>query len=99
MLYGELARRAPSPVVEVNRAVAVAFAGGDGLAVLAPLLRDERLAEYQPLHAAHAELLRRAGDHTGADAAYGRAIGLSGNAVERAELSVPELRRRRGKGP
>ena len=90
-LYGELGRRAPSPVAEVNRAVAVMFAGGDGLAVLAPLLADERLAEYQPLHAAHAELLRRAGDVGGADAAFGRAIELSENAVERAEL---ERRRR-----
>lgn len=85
-LYGELARVAPSPVVELNRAVAVMFAGGDGLAVLAPLLADARLADYQPLHAAHAEMLRRAGDRFGADAAYARAITLSGNAVERAEL-------------
>lgn len=97
-LYGELARRAPSPVVEVNRAVAVAFAGGDGLAVLAPLLGDERLADYQPLHAAHAELLRRAGDGAGADAAYERAIALSDNAVERAELErrAADARRVRG---
>lgn len=85
-LYGELARLAPSPVVEVNRAVAVAFAGGDGMAVLAPLLGDARLASYQPLHAAHAELLRRAGDVEGAAEAYDRAIALSDNAVERAEL-------------
>jgi predicted RNA polymerase sigma factor len=41
---------------------------------------------YQPLHAARAELLRRAGDATAADAAYEAAIALSGNASERAAL-------------
>jgi RNA polymerase sigma-70 factor, ECF subfamily len=87
-LYGVLARVSPSPVVEVNRAVAVAFADGPaaGLELLAPLLADDRLARYQPLHAAHAELLRRAGDAAAATDAYERAIALSSNAVERAEL-------------
>jgi RNA polymerase sigma-70 factor (ECF subfamily) len=41
---------------------------------------------YQPLHAAHAELLSRAGDATGAARAYQGAVGLSANAVERAEV-------------
>src|SRR3954469_16583809 len=61
-LYGTLARLSPSRVAEVNRAVAVAFARGPraGLELLAPLLADETVARYQPLHAAHAELLRRA---------------------------------------
>ena len=87
-LYGALGRVTPSPVVEVNRAVAVAFADGAdaGLQVLAPLLDDPALERYQPLHAAHAELLRREGDATGAAAAYERAIALSANDVERAEL-------------
>jgi RNA polymerase sigma-70 factor, ECF subfamily len=87
-LYGALARISPSAVVELNRAVAVAFAYGAaaGLEVLAPLLDDLSLENYQPLHAAHAELLRRAGDETGAARAYERAIELSSNAVERAEL-------------
>lgn len=87
-LYAALARVAPSPVVELNRAVAVGFAQGSGagLQVLEPLLRDPRLERYQPLHAAHAELLRRDGDAAGAAAAYTRAIALSDNAVERAEL-------------
>ena len=57
-----------------------------GLAVLAAAAADPRLHAYQPLHAARAELLRRAGDAGGADAAYARAIALSANAVERAEL-------------
>ncbi len=87
-LYGALAQLDPSPVVEVNRAVAVAFASGpaEGLAVLAPLLDEPALARYQPLHAAHAELLRRAGDGDAAARAYERAIELTSNAVERAEL-------------
>jgi RNA polymerase sigma-70 factor (ECF subfamily) len=87
-LYGVLARLAPSPVVEINRAVAVAFATGPraGLALLEPLLRSASLERYQPLHAAHAELLLRSGDRAGAAGAYERAIALSANAVERAEL-------------
>jgi len=89
-LYGRLAQLAPSPVVEVNRAVAVAYADDPdaGLVVLEPLLADDGLAGYQPLHAAHAELLRRAGDTSGADAAYLRAIALTQNAVERDELTA-----------
>jgi RNA polymerase sigma-70 factor (ECF subfamily) len=85
-LYGALARLAPSPVVEVQRAAAIGLAHGPGpgLAVLAPLLADPALERYQPLHATHAELLRRAGRP--AAAAYERAIALSANAVERAEL-------------
>jgi RNA polymerase sigma-70 factor (ECF subfamily) len=87
-LYGALGRISPSPVIEVNRAVAVGFASGAeaGLALLAPLLDDPVIERHQPLHAAHAELLRRAGDRAGASRAYERAIALSANAVERAEL-------------
>jgi RNA polymerase sigma-70 factor (ECF subfamily) len=87
-LYGALGRLSPSPVVELNRAVAVAFSSSAqaGLELLAPLLADARLEGYQPLHAAHAELLRRAGDGAGAAQAYARAIKLSANEVERAEL-------------
>jgi len=87
-LYGALAQLTPTPVVELNRAVAVGFADGPeaGLELLAPLLGDGTLERYQPLHAAHAELLRRAGDLAGARLAYERAIALSANAVERAEL-------------
>jgi RNA polymerase sigma-70 factor (ECF subfamily) len=87
-LYGALARFNPSPVVELNRAVAVGMAAGPaaGLELLAPLLGDPALERYQPLHAAHAELLSRAGDAEGATRAYERAIALTANAVERAEL-------------
>jgi RNA polymerase sigma-70 factor, ECF subfamily len=87
-LYGALATLNPSPVVELNRAVAVGLASGPGagLALLEPLLADPVLERYQPLHAAHAELLSRAGDAEGAARAYERAIALTANAVERAEL-------------
>ena len=87
-LYGALARLNPSPVVELNRAVAVGLAEGPaaGLTLLEPLLGDPALARYQPLYAAHAELLSRAGDASAAAGAYERAIALTANAVERAEL-------------
>jgi len=87
-LFGALAALNPSPVVELNRAVAVGLASGPaaGLALLEPLLGDSALERYQPLHAAHAELLSRAGDAEGAAGAYQRAIALTANAVERAEL-------------
>jgi RNA polymerase sigma-70 factor (ECF subfamily) len=87
-LYAALAKLNPSPVVELNRAVAVGLASGPaaGLALLEPLLGDPVLERYQPLHAAHAELLSRTGDVAGAARAYGRAIALNANAVERAEL-------------
>ncbi|HMJ36493.1 MAG TPA: DUF6596 domain-containing protein [Baekduia sp.] len=87
-LYAELDRRAPSPVIRVNRAAALAFAGAPeaGLQLVRPLLDDPRLDRYAPLHAAHAELLRRTGAADAAAAAYDRAIAATGNAVERAEL-------------
>jgi RNA polymerase sigma-70 factor (ECF subfamily) len=87
-LYGALACMAPSPVIDVNRAVALAFAQrlDEARAVLSPALADARLAAYAPLHAANAEILRRTGDRAGARDAYDRAIAASGNAVERADL-------------
>jgi RNA polymerase sigma-70 factor (ECF subfamily) len=87
-LFGALASLNPSPVIELNRAVAVGLASGPaaGLALLEPLLAESALERYQPLHAAHAELLSRVGDTADAARAYERAIALSANAVERAEL-------------
>jgi RNA polymerase sigma-70 factor (ECF subfamily) len=93
-LYGALARLDPSPVVAVNRAVAVGLADGPhaGLAILEAAAGDPRLARYQPLHAARAELLRRAGDAAGADAAYERAIALTSNEAQRAALQRSRAR-------
>ncbi len=91
-LYGELARRAPSPVVEINRAVAVGMADGPlaGLTVLAPVLASGSLAGYAPLHAAHADLLERLGQPEAAAAAWARAAAATGNDAVHAEM------RRRG---
>ncbi len=87
-LYGELARRSPSPVIEVNRAVAVGLADGPlaGLAVLAPVLAAGQLDGYGPLHTAHADLLDRAGRAGAATAAWARAIEATDNSVLRKEL-------------
>jgi RNA polymerase sigma-70 factor, ECF subfamily len=87
-LYGELARRAPSPVVEVNRAVAVGLADGPvaGLAVLKPVLASGQLDAYGPLHAAHADLLERAGQAAAAAAALARAIETTENGPLRDRL-------------
>ena len=87
-LYAELARHDPSPVVAINRAIAVGFAEGPaaGLALLDALAGDARLDRYQPLAAARAELLARSGDADAAAAAYARAIALSQNPAERAAL-------------
>jgi RNA polymerase sigma-70 factor (ECF subfamily) len=87
-LYRVLAELAPTSVVRLNHAAAVAFAAGPqaGLALLEPLLEDATLDGYQPLHATSADLLRRTGDRARAARAYRRAIALSANGVERAEL-------------
>jgi RNA polymerase sigma-70 factor (ECF subfamily) len=87
-LYRRLYALQPSPVVRLNEAVARSFAEGAeaGLAALAELERSERLDRYQPLHAARADLLRRAGRGTEAAHAYRRAIELTDNDVERAFL-------------
>jgi RNA polymerase sigma-70 factor (ECF subfamily) len=87
-LYATLAQLTPSPVVELNRAIAVGYADGPeaGLDILEAPLGDPRMRGYAPLHAAHAELLRRTGDAAAADAAYELAIAASENEVQRAEL-------------
>jgi RNA polymerase sigma-70 factor (ECF subfamily) len=84
-LYGDLAALAPSPVVELNRAVAVAMAFGPerGLAIVDGL---SGLDAYRPFHAARADLLRRAGRRREAEPAYRRALELTENAAERSFL-------------
>ena len=81
ILYGELARVTGSPVVELNRAIAVAEAEGPE----AGLEIADRLAleEYRYLHSTRAELLRRCGRSEEARAAYGRALELSHDEAER----------------
>jgi RNA polymerase sigma-70 factor (ECF subfamily) len=85
-LYDELQRVRPSPVVALNRAVAVAMADGPdaGLRLLDPLADD--LDQYHHFHAARADLLRRAGREPEAADAYDRALALVGNDAERRYL-------------
>jgi RNA polymerase sigma-70 factor (ECF subfamily) len=84
-LYAALLKLNPSPVIEVNRAVAVAMARTpqDGLALLDDLAAREELAEFHLLPAARADLLRRLGKCDEAADAYRRALALATNDVER----------------
>jgi RNA polymerase sigma-70 factor (ECF subfamily) len=88
MLYDGLLALTASPVVAVNRAVAVAEVQGAaaGLAALDAIDADKRIAEYQPYWAARAALLGQLGDREGADNAYALAIGLESDAALRAFL-------------
>ena len=88
-LYGRLANLAPSPVVELNRSVAVAMAFGPeaGLALLEALADDDLLRGYSYFHAARADLLRRLDRRPAALDAYHRALALTTNDVERAFLA------------
>jgi RNA polymerase sigma-70 factor, ECF subfamily len=81
-LYEQLAALNPSPVVELNRAVAVAMAFGPerGLLIVDSI---EGLDEYRLLHSTRADLLRRAGRLSEAEPAYRRALELTPNPVER----------------
>lgn len=88
-LYDELARRWPSPVVALNRAVAVGYADGPGpaLEALDALTADPQLAAYEYLPAARAHFLAQLGLADKARAAYDEAILLAGNDVEREFLA------------
>jgi len=99
-LYGELLRRFPSPVVELNHAAAVAEAhgAGEGLRLLDALDASGRLPDYHRLPAARAQLLARLGRAEDAATAYRRALALVGNESERrflerelARVSAPTL--------
>ncbi|HEY6461569.1 MAG TPA: DUF6596 domain-containing protein, partial [Polyangiaceae bacterium] len=88
-LYGVLARIAPSQVVELNRAVAVAMAEGpaEGMRVLEALGADGGLAEVHLFHAARADLLAKLGKNREAGEAYERALRLVKNEPERRLLA------------
>jgi len=99
-LYDALYRITGSPVVAVNRAIAVAEARGaaEGLAALEAIAGDPRLSEYQPYWAARADLLAALGNIAAADEAYRMAIGLESDAAvrrflqeRRAALSGPPV--------
>lgn len=77
-LLGLLLRIEPSPVVELNRAVVVAMRDGSvaGLELINTVLASGELDDYQPAHAARADLCRRLGKNSGARVAYERALKL-----------------------
>ena len=87
-LYAVLETMTDSPVVTINRAIAIAEIRGAaaGLQALDGVAGDQRLAEYQPYWAARAGLLARAGHGAAANDAYQRAIGLEPDPAVRAFL-------------
>ena len=99
-LYDVLRRLWPSPVVELNRAVAIGLRDGPaaGLDALAPILADPALATYGYLSAARADFLRQLGHWPEAAQAYEEALALTGNQAERAFLTqrLTEVRAHRG---
>jgi RNA polymerase sigma-70 factor (ECF subfamily) len=84
-LYDMLLTAEPTPIVALNRAVAVAMRDGPeaGLMLIAPLLADKALAKHHLAHSARADLLRRLGRTKEAEAAYARALELATLAPER----------------
>ena len=88
-LYDILEAVAPGPVVQLNRAVAVAMAGGPaaGLVLVEALNAEGALADYLHFHATRADLLRRLGRRAESAVAYGRALDLAANEAERAFLT------------
>ena len=90
LLYTLLERLAPNPVFALNRTVAVAMARGPraGLAELAKIEQDERLAGHHRVEAVRAHMLELAGDRTAAAAAYRAAATLSTSLPERRYLEA-----------
>jgi RNA polymerase sigma-70 factor (ECF subfamily) len=86
-LYDQLVRLDRSPIVALNRAVAVAELDGPEVALAAVDRLEERLTGYHAFHATRAELLRRLRSSEAARAAYDRAIELAGNSAETAYLT------------
>src|SRR6478609_1076980 len=85
-LYDQLLTVDPSPIVAINRAIAVAELDGPDVALAAVDRLGSDLASYHAYYATRAELLRRAGRVTEARAAYEQAIELAGNSAEAATL-------------
>ncbi len=86
-LYDQLVRLDPSPVVALNRAVAVAELDGPEVALAQLDGLEERLSGYHAYHAARADLLRRLGRVDESRSAYDRALALAGNTAEEAYLT------------
>ena len=86
-LYDQLVRLDPSPVIALNRAIAVAEVDGPDVALAAVERLEHTLADYHAYHATRADLLRRLGRSHQSCAAYDRAIELAGNTAEIAYLT------------
>jgi len=86
-LYDQLVRLDPSPIIALNRAIAVAELDGPEVALALLDRLEHRLAGYHAYHAARADLLRRLGRSQHSRAAYDKAIGLAGNTAETASLT------------
>jgi RNA polymerase sigma-70 factor (ECF subfamily) len=86
-LYDQLVRLDPSPIIALNRAIAVAELDGPEVALAAVDRLEHRLAGYHAYHATRADLLRRLGRSQESRAAYDRAIELAGNTAETAYLT------------
>lgn len=84
-LYTILLSADPSPVIQLNRAVAIAMRDGPpaGLAIIDSIMADGHLSDYHLLHAARGELLRREGQFAPAREAFERALGLAKQEPER----------------
>lgn len=100
VLYSELLRYDPSPVIEANRAVAVAMAEGpaSGLVILDVIAKEPHLARWAPFHMARAELLHKLDRRDEAMGAYQTALQLEPTEPERIliEARLGELRQARG---
>jgi RNA polymerase sigma-70 factor, ECF subfamily len=86
-LYDQLVRLDASPIVALNRAIAVGELDGPEVALAAVDRLEDKLAGYHAYHAARADLLRRLGRSQKSRAAYDRAIVLAGNTAETAYLT------------
>jgi RNA polymerase sigma-70 factor (ECF subfamily) len=86
-LYDQLIRLDPSPIVALNRAIAVAEIDGPDVALAAVERLEGKLAGYHAYHATRADLLRRLGRSQDARGAYDKAIELAGNTAQTAYLT------------
>jgi RNA polymerase sigma-70 factor (ECF subfamily) len=85
--YDQLVRLDPSPIVALNRAIAIAELDGPEVALAAVDRLEVGLADYHAFHVTRADLLRRLGRDREAWAAYDQAIELAGNTAETAYLT------------
>jgi RNA polymerase sigma-70 factor (ECF subfamily) len=86
-LYDQLVRLDPSPIIALNRAIALAELDGPQVALAAVDCLQDKLAGYHAYHATRADLLRRLGQSQQSRAAYDKAIELAGNTAETAYLT------------